>query len=89
MNFILNVSDKVFMNKPSKICKNQSLKKLPFFKVCPPQVSIDPFFNTLSHTSIIDCKTCYHRNCYVEGKCGRCQRIQARLADKLILMVMS
>jgi len=25
-----------------------------------------------------ECKTCYHRNCFVEGKCGRCERISAR-----------
>ena len=55
--------NKVFKNGPSKICRRQPLNNLKgygllkqtiyksFFKGCLPQVSLDPFLNTLSYIS--------------------------------------
>ena len=42
-------SDKVFKNGPSKICGKQTIS-LQFFKGCLPQISLDLFLNTLSHS---------------------------------------
>ena len=38
--------DKVFKNRPSKICGRHPFK---FFKGCPPQILPGPFLNTLPH----------------------------------------
>ena len=54
------------MNEPSKICGRQLLKNLKryglprqtislhlkFFKGCLPQILLDPFLNTLTHTCV-------------------------------------
>ena len=53
--FLRNILDKVFMNRPSKICGRQplvtwSVKQtitFKFFKGCLPQISLGQFLNTL------------------------------------------
>ena len=56
------IRDKVFKNRPSKICGRQlseNLKGLSrpypfkFFKGCLPQISFGPFLNTLSHIVVL------------------------------------
>ena len=56
-----NIWDKAFKNRLSKICGRQPLKNLAdhipsnFFKRLSPQVSLDPFLNTVSNLWEIRC----------------------------------
>ena len=42
--------DKVFKNRPSKVCRRQN--KVKFFKGCLPQILLGPRLNTLSHIEL-------------------------------------
>lgn len=35
-------------------------------------------FSSLSLSTQIECKACYHKACFKSGSCPRCERLQAR-----------